>query len=189
MNDSEESVEDVCFSTIQYADGTLAHSHVSWLNPRKVRTLTVVGSKKMAHWDDIDPVDTLRLFDKGLAQEPTYNSFGEFQCSLRSADVHVPAIPAGEPLKTQGEAFAAWVLDATPCGCGVEEGLVVVRTLEAAMESLANGGIMCPVESSSPRLLQQADAPVSDLLPGRQDALPKRKRSSSSEVSSHPKAK
>ena len=78
---TQDSVEDVCFTTIQYDDGTLAHVHVSWLNPRKVRTLTVVGSTKMAHWDDIDPVDTLRLFDKGLAEEPTYNSFGEFQCS------------------------------------------------------------------------------------------------------------
>lgn len=111
---TQELIEDVCFTTIQYADGTLAHVHVSWLNPRKVRTMTVVGSKKMAHWDDIDPVDTLRLFDKGVAEEPTYNSFGEFQCLLRSADMHVPAIPAAEPLKKQAEAFARWVLDGVP---------------------------------------------------------------------------
>lgn len=184
---TQDSVEDVCFTTILYADGTLAHVHVSWLNPRKVRTMTVVGSKKMAHWDDIDPVDTLRLFDKGLAEEPTYNSFGEFQCSLRSADMHVPAIPAGEPLKTQGEAFAAWVLDGTPCGCGALEGLVVVRTLEAAMESLACGGTMCAIESAGTRLLQQADAPAGVLLPGRRGVTPTRKRSVSGNQPTQPK--
>jgi predicted dehydrogenase len=174
---TQDAIEDVCFTTIQYADGTLAHVHVSWLNPRKVRTMTVVGSKKMAHWDDIDPVDTLRIFDKGLAKEPTYNSFGEFQCSLRSADMNVPAIPVVEPLKKQGQAFADWVLNGTPCGCGPDDGLVVVRTLEAAMESLANGGTMCPIESASPRLLQEADAPKDAVFRGRQSAMPKRKMS------------
>jgi len=171
---TQDSVEDVCFTTMQYADGTLAHIHVSWLNPRKVRTITVVGSKKMAHWDDIDPVDTLRVFDKGLSEEPTYNSFGEFQCSLRSADMHVPAVSACEPLKEQGKAFASWILDNEPCGCGAAEGLAVVRTLEAAMESLACGGAMCPV-GQAPITLQSAVVSADHVLGRRREGATSRK--------------
>ncbi len=184
---TQDEIEDVCFTTIQYADGTLAHVHVSWLNPRKVRTMTVVGSKQMAHWDDIDPVDTLRVYDKGLAEEPMYNSFGEFQCSLRSADMHVPAIPVVEPLKKQAQAFASWVLDGTPCGCGAEDGLVVVRTLEAAMESLANGGVMCPIDYGTAQLLKQADAPTRAILANRLAATPKRKKTKTPGSSMKPK--
>lgn len=168
---SQERIEDVCFATIQYPDGTLAHIHVSWLNPRKVRTLTVVGSKKMAHWDDIDPQDTLRVFDKGLEEPPYYDSFGEFQCLLRTADVHMPAIQRSEPLMTQAEAFADWVLDGKSCRATARDGLAIVRTLEAAMESLANGGAMTPVTADSPTLLRKASASAGAVLPKRRPPL------------------
>jgi len=142
---SQAAIEDVCFATLQYADGTLAHLHASWLNPRKVRTITIVGSSKMAHWDDIDPQDTLRIFDKGLAEPPNYNSFGEFQYLIRSADVHVPAVPRAEPLVRQAETFVRWVKDAGPAGPTARDGLDVVRTLEAAMTSLRRDGAMVEV--------------------------------------------
>jgi len=86
---TQEDVEDVCFATLKYQDGTLGHIHVSWMNPRKTRTLTVIGERKMAHWDDVDPVDTLRLYDKGVDEPPYYDSFGEFHYLLRNADVHL----------------------------------------------------------------------------------------------------
>jgi predicted dehydrogenase len=142
---SQRTIEDVAFATLHYPDGTIAHLHASWLNPRKVRTLTVVGSTKMAHWDDIDPQDMLRLYDKGLAEEPYYDSFGEFQALLRSADVHVPAVCRAEPLRQQAEAFVAWVLDGKHAGPDVTEGGRVVATLEAAMQSMRNGGTMARV--------------------------------------------
>lgn len=159
---AQKSIEDVCFATLQYPDGTLAHLHVSWLNPRKVRTLTVVGSSKMAHWDDVDPQDTLRLYDKGLSEPPYYNSFGEFQYLLRSADVSLPAIRRTEPLLKQAEAFIDWVLDGKLSDADASAGAAVVRTLEAAMVSMRNGGVMIPVESpSEPRSRILATAEVS----------------------------
>jgi predicted dehydrogenase len=152
---SQANVHDVCFATLQYESGVFAHLHVSWLNPRKVRTLTAVGSAKMAHWDDIDPQDTLRVFDKGLDEPPFYDSFGEFQYLLRSADVHVPAIRRSEPLLRQAEAFARWVLDGIPCGCGPREGAAVVATLEAAARSMKLGGGMCLVGTTEPELVMK----------------------------------
>lgn len=142
---SQAAIEDVVFATLQYPNGVLAHIHVSWLNPKKVRTLTVVGDRKMANWDDIDPQDTLRLYDKGLAEPPTYNSFGEFQYLLRSADVHIPAVRRAEPLLKQAEAFRDWVLDDKTCGAGASEGASVVAALQTAMHSLHNGGASLPI--------------------------------------------
>jgi len=146
---SQKTIEDVCFATVQYPDGTLAHLHVSWLNPRKVRTLTAVGSSKMAHWDDVDQQDTLRLYDKGLDEPPYYDSFGEFQYLLRSADVHVPAIRRTEPLLKQAEAFTAWVLDGSPKGPDAMDGWLVVKTLEAAMKSMRHGGALIPIDTAT----------------------------------------
>jgi predicted dehydrogenase len=157
---SQKAIEDVCFATVQYPDGTLAHLHVSWLNPRKVRTLTVVGSLKMAHWDDVDPQDTLRIYDKGLDEPPYYNSFGEFQCLLRSADVHLPAIRRTEPLLKQAETFVGWVLDGSPEGPDAMDGWIVVRTLEAAMQSMRDGGAMTPIRVDAQAKVRTAAVPL-----------------------------
>lgn len=144
---SQDTIEDVCFATLKYPDGTLGHIHVSWLNPRKVRTLTVVGQSKMAHWDDVDPADTLRLFDKGIEEPPYYDSFGEFQFLLRNADVHVPQIDRVEPLVNQANAFLDTVLEGKPCRSGGGEAEAVVAVLEAATRSIETGGTMCAVSS------------------------------------------
>ena len=142
---SQQTIEDVCFATLKYPDGILGHIHVSWLNPRKVRTLTVVGQRKMAHWDDVDPADTLRLYDKGLEEPPYYDSFGEFQFLLRNADVNLPRIDCVEPLVNQANAFLDTVLEGVPCRSGGQEGKDVVAVLEAATRSLQSGGAMCAV--------------------------------------------
>ncbi len=143
---AQKDVEDVCFATLRYADGTLGHIHVSWLNPRKVRTVTAIGERKMAHWDDVDPVDTLRLYDKGIAEPPHYNTFGEFQYLLRSADVHLPKVDLVEPLINQANAFLDSVLEGKPSRSGLGDGLSVVAVLEAAQRSLRSGGGLCRVE-------------------------------------------
>jgi len=155
---SQSSIEDVCFATLRYADGTLGHIHVSWMNPHKVRTLTVIGDRQMAHWDDIDPENTLRLYDRGLAEPPTYNSFGEFQYLLRSADVHLPAIRRTEPLVNQAEAFLDWVIDGKVSPCGVNEGLQTALILEAADRSMRQGGMQVPVVDTPTGLLRESTA-------------------------------
>ncbi len=142
---SQDRLEDVCFATLRYPRGTIAHLHVSWLNPRKVRTLTVVGAARMAHWDDIDPCDTLRIYDKGFDEPPSYDSFGQFQYMLRSGDVHLPTIAQCEPLVNQARAFIASVLDGLPVRSGAAEAVAVVEVLEAAQASIENGGQFSPV--------------------------------------------
>ena len=144
---AQKSIEDVCFATLKYPDGTLGHIHVSWLNPRKVRSMTIIGERKMAHWDDIDPSDTLRIYDKGLNEPPYYDSFGGFHCSLRNADMHVPAIQSSEPLQNQAEAFLDWVLEGRPAPSGVREAWDIARVLEATTRSMHQGGVMCRVDT------------------------------------------
>jgi len=146
---TQDSIEDVCFATLRYADGTLGHIHVSWMNPRKVRTLTVIGDRKMAHWDDVDPTDVLRLYDKGVAEPPAYNSFGEFHCVLRNADVHLPAVRRTEPLVNQAEAFLDWVLTGNCRGPSAMDGYQVACVLEAAMASMRRQGALCPVYTAN----------------------------------------
>ncbi len=146
---SQDRNEDVCFATFHYPGGTLAHLHVSWLNPRKVRTLTAVGEAKMAHWDDIDPADTLRVYDKGFQEPPYYDSFGEFQYLLRSGDVHVPTVNRSEPLVNQANAFLDSVLEGKPCRCGAEEAAAVIAALEAATTSIRNDGRRCAIGESA----------------------------------------
>ncbi len=152
----QRSVEDVCFVTLQYPDGTLGHIHVSWLNPRKIRTLTAIGECKMAHWDDVDPVETLRLYDKGLEEPPYYDSFGEFQYLLRNADVYVPAIRQTEPLLNQAEAFLRRVRTGQPTGADGRHGWIVAKVLEAATQSMKRGGTVCPIDLEEPSVSETA---------------------------------
>ena len=149
---SQETIEDVCFATLKYPDGTLGHIHVSWMNPRKVRTLTVVGERRMAHWDDLSPSEPVRLYDKGLDESPHYDSFGEFKYLLRSGDVHLPSVRQAEPLVNQARAFLDWVLGQKPCESNAHCGLNVVRVLEAATRSMTSGGAACQVEADEPEL-------------------------------------
>ncbi len=158
---SQETIEDVCFATLQYAGAALGHIHVSWLNPRKVRTLTVVGQCGMAHWDDVDPVDTLRIYDKRLEEPPYYDSFGAFQFLLRNADIHLPRIERVEPLVNQANAFLDTVMDNAACRSGALEAEAVVAVLDAATRSLKEGGKMCavsPPRAAGPQALACADA-------------------------------
>ncbi len=153
---SQEAIEDVCFATLKYPDGTLGHIHVSWMNPRKVRTLTVVGERKMAHWDDLDPSEPVRLYDKGLDETPHYDSFGEFKYLLRSGDVHLPSVRQTEPLVNQAQAFLDWLLAGKPNESDARYGLEVVKVMEAAARSMKSQGAMCPVNVDIPELSEVA---------------------------------
>ncbi len=139
-------VEDVVFATIGYDEGVLAHVHVSWLDPSKVRRTTVVGSRKMIVYDDLDSEATLRVYDKGA--ELVEGGYGEFQFRLRSGDLHIPKIDLAEPLAGELAHFLECVATgATPSSDGWN-GVRVVAALEAAQRSLEQGGI--PVDVSLP---------------------------------------
>lgn len=97
----QPGIEDVVFLTLRFGSGRVAHIHVSWLDPHKERRMTVVGSKKMAVFDDMQGQEKIRIYDKGVSRQQTtaapYSSYGEL-LSLRDGDIMIPRLPAREPL-------------------------------------------------------------------------------------------
>jgi len=131
-----EGVEDVVFAHLGFADGVVAHVHVSWLDPRKERRLTVVGSRRMATFDDMEPEHTVTVYDKGF--DPDGEIDGHFV--PRSGEQSRPAIAPAEPLRVELEHFLTCVRDGVEPSTGGREGLQVVRVLEALQRSLDAGG-------------------------------------------------
>jgi len=140
----QEGVEDVVFMTLRFPKNILASIHVSWLDPYKVRRVTVVGSKRMAVFDDVNKLETLKIFDKGIDRygEKSYADYGEFQLSIRDGDVHIPKIEMSEPLKNQCKHFLECVRERKEPFTGGEDGLKVIRILEKAQESLTKDEII-----------------------------------------------
>lgn len=154
----QHDLEDVTFACLEYPHQTLCHMHVSWLNPRKERTLVVVGDRRMAVWDDMQPLESIRLYDKGLMQEPYYNSFGQFQLALRDADIVIPRLKAEEPLLAQDRHFLECILERKqPLADGVFARDVVV-VLEALQRSLHRGGARQRIEDGARRQPTVAEA-------------------------------
>ncbi len=132
----DPAVAEVAFAELRYPGGILANVHVSWLDPVKIRRMTVVGSRKMAVWDDVEPHDKLRIHDKGVARAPYYDDFGQWQVAYRYGDVHVPHIPWEEPLRLECEHFLDCIRDGAPPLTDGRDGLAVVETLEACSAAL-----------------------------------------------------
>jgi predicted dehydrogenase len=134
--------EDVAFITLAYPGGLLTGIMVSWLNPRKVRTLSLVGEGTMATFDDLDPspLAVHSLGGRPERVEPYYDSYGEFHLLTREIAVTRPAIPVVEPLKEQARIFVE-ALDKGDAGAASgERGWEVVRALEAVDASMRRGG-------------------------------------------------
>ena len=132
-------VEDVVFLTMRFQSGVLAHVHLSWLDPYKERRLTVVGASKMAVFDDMEPREKLRIFDKGVDRPPEYRSYGE-SLTIREGDIYIPRIPNVEPLSAELAHFVRVARAGEPPRAAAADGVRVVRVLEAASRSLAAGG-------------------------------------------------
>jgi predicted dehydrogenase len=130
----QKKIEDVIFLTMNYPGGHIAHVHVSWLDPRKVRRLTIVGSKKMAVFDDMETAEKIRIYDKGVSRLD-YENFGEL-LSIRSGDINIPSIPNAEPLKLQGQHFLECVRTRRQPLADGRNGLAVVRVLSEAGKEL-----------------------------------------------------
>ena len=141
----QEQREDIAFLTLKYPENKVCHIQVSWLNPRKVRQITIVGDHKMALWDDLNPLEPIRIYDKGVTAERPYATFGEFQLLLREGDIVIPKVAPFEPLLRQDEHFFSCVLNGKTPLCDGRNGLNVVRVLEAAMESIKQAGRMVSV--------------------------------------------
>jgi predicted dehydrogenase len=128
----QAGIEDVVFCFLRFPSGLAAHLHLSWLDPHKERRFTVVGSRRMATFDDMDLERKVTVYDKGFDER--VGSYGEY--ITRSGDIWSPRVPAVEPLRVECEHFVASVRDGrTPRSDG-ESGLRVVRVLEALQQSL-----------------------------------------------------
>jgi predicted dehydrogenase len=143
----QDNIEDIVFMTLEYGSGVLGHVHVSWLDPKKVRQITVVGEQKMITWDDMGSPGPIMIYDRAVIKEPCYNTFGEFQLLAREGDVVLPRIPAQEPLAVQAREFIKLLNGAsTECSRGrAQQGAEVVDVLEAASRSLAMEGRRTPI--------------------------------------------
>ncbi|MCK4403460.1 MAG: Gfo/Idh/MocA family oxidoreductase [candidate division Zixibacteria bacterium] len=141
----QKGIEDVAFMTMHFPDGVMAHIHVSWLDPHKDRKLTVVGDKKMAVFDDTESSEKIWIYDKGVDTKLDYNTYGEY-LSLRFGDILIPKIESTEPLKVECEHFIDCVQNRkTPRSDG-EDGLRVLKVLDAAQRSLKMGGTPVRIE-------------------------------------------
>ncbi len=136
-----KGIEDVIFMHFKFADGKSAHIHLSWLDPHKVRRITVVGSKKMVVFDDMEQTEKLRVFDKGVDHDRSGSDSALASAMvLRVGDVQVPYIENIEPLKAECAHFLECIeKDKRPHSDG-ENGLKVLQILEAASRSLKQGG-------------------------------------------------
>jgi len=134
----KEKIEDVVFINIRFKNGVVANLHLSWLDPNKVRRMTLVGSKKMMVFDDMESQDKLKIFNKGVIKN---NLEDRVEFNIRYGDIYIPKIETSEPLKLECLHFIDCIKNnKTPRSDG-EDGLRVVRILEAAQESLNKSGI------------------------------------------------
>jgi predicted dehydrogenase len=125
-------IEDVVFCFLRFPSGLSAHLHLSWLDPHKERRFTVVGSRRMATFDDMDLERKVTIYDKGFDEDA--GSYGEY--ITRSGDIWSPRIPNREPLRLECEHFVACVRDGRPPLTDGHAGVRVVRVLEALQERL-----------------------------------------------------
>jgi predicted dehydrogenase len=135
----QKDIEDVSFMTMHFADKTMAHIHVSWLDPHKERKLTVVGSKMMAVFDDTGSSEKIWLYDKGVETRLDYNTYGEY-LSLRAGDIIIPRVDSTEPLKLECQHFIECVKNRTQPRSDGRDGLKVLTVLSAAQSSMQQGG-------------------------------------------------
>jgi len=133
-------VEDVTMMHMEFRKNRSAVVHSSWLDPRKIREMTIVGSKRMIVYDDVSQLEKIRIFDARVERPPHYDSFAEFQYAYHYGDMYAPHIKLEEPLKTECQHFLECVKTGqTPLTNGTR-GLEVVRVLEACSVSLKLNG-------------------------------------------------
>ena len=154
----QPGIEDVVFMTLDFPGGVGASVHISWLDPNKVRRMTVVGSEKMVVYDDVSADAKIAVYDKGVTKKPNrsarlttgasttlntsgpslgrYESFGEFQLLLRAGDVLIPKLNFVEPLKVECQHFVECIRSGQRPMTDGYDGLRVVEALEAAQQAM-----------------------------------------------------
>ncbi len=154
-------IEDVTTMALHFPGGGFACIHNSWLEPRKVREMTIVGTRRMIVYDDLEPLQKIRIYDIRVDPPPHYDTYAEFQYAYHYGDMMAPHVPMEEPLKLECRHFVECCLRGEQPLTDGRAGLSLVRVLEAASESLSQFGRQVAVHSRPhPDLLTlQAGAP------------------------------
>jgi predicted dehydrogenase len=134
----QKGIEDVVFVSLRFSDGKMANIHLSWLDPHKLRKVTIVGSEKMVVFDDMESSEKLKIYDKGV-KNLSYDTYGEY-LSLRFGDITIPNVKMVEPLRAEAEHFIQCIESRKEPKTGGRDGLRVINILMAAQQSLANKG-------------------------------------------------
>ena len=133
-------VEDVTTMCLGFPRQQTAFIHSSWLDPRKVREMTIVGSRRMIVYDDLATLEKIRIYDARVERPPHYDTFAEFHYAYHYGDMYAPYIKQEEPLKTECQHFLDCIRQGTAPITSGKEGMELVRILEASSESLKRGG-------------------------------------------------
>jgi predicted dehydrogenase len=151
----QRQLEDVSFVVLEFPGGVVGHIHESWLDPRKIRQITVVGDEKMAVYNDTDVESPISIYDKGVkraengsAEEESSDDYGEFKLEVRAGDIVQPRVSGREPLRVEIEHFAECIKTGEKPVSDAAQGRDVVAVLEAAERSANEDGAAVPVQGA-----------------------------------------
>jgi predicted dehydrogenase len=154
----QDPVEDVAYMTMMFASGVMAHTRMSWLDPYKTRRITIVGSRKMVVYDDLEVHEKIKVYDKSVNAIRQTDTFGDYQFSYHYGSVVSPYIHFEEPLRLECQHFVACVQDRSVPSTDGANGVEVVRVISAAQRSMKADGATELVGS-----LQDPDVVVPDV--------------------------
>jgi len=135
-----KGIEDISNMTLTFSSGRYATVQTSWLDPRKVREITIVGSKRMIVYDDLQPLHKITIYDQRVEKPPHYDTFAEFQYAYHYGDVYSPYVKQDEPLKIECRHFLDCIRTGDDPITSAEQATGVVRILEASSASLKQDG-------------------------------------------------
>lgn len=153
-------IEDVTSMCLAFPKQRTAIIHSSWLDPRKVREMTIVGSRRMIVYDDVTQLEKIRVFDARVERPPHYDTFAEFHYAYHYGDMYAPYIKQEEPLKAECQHFLDCIRDGTEPLTNGEQGADLVRILEASSDSLKRNG--APINLAVPRKSVERIIPAVD---------------------------
>jgi predicted dehydrogenase len=160
-------IEDVTTMSLHFRKERSAIIQSSWLDPRKIREMTIVGSKRMIVYDDVAQQEKIRIFDVRVERPPHYDTFAEFHYAYHYGDIYAPYIKQEEPLKAECQHFLDCIRQGTTPLTGGQQGLELVRILEASSESLKRSGAPVDLSHRQHRELSKSgiDGTVAQTLP------------------------
>jgi predicted dehydrogenase len=148
-------LEDLAFINLFFGDDVLGNIHISWVDSNKLRQVAVIGSKARVLFDDLNPLEKIRIFEKGVSLDKPYSNFGEFQLLLRDGDILSPKVEAEEPLRNVCLEFLECIRSGKKPLADGENGLQVVRAMCAIQKSIKAEGEPVTIYSQAPAVASE----------------------------------